>query len=147
MIMRNYIHLSIHVVSLQWRHNGYDGVWDHQPHDWLLNRLFRRIDQRKHLRHWWKSSASLAFVRGINRWPVNSPHKGPVTRKMLPFDDVIMLPGFGTESTLRSRILWEYYQTSNISGTKSQNYNVSRIVLQLSLPSPLKPGVKSRMKL
>ena len=42
-------------------------------------------DQRKH-----QSSASLAFVRGINRWPVNSPHKGPVTRKMFPFDDVIM---------------------------------------------------------
>ena len=28
--------------------------------------------------------------RGINRWPVISPHKGPVTRKMFPFDDVIM---------------------------------------------------------
>ena len=36
------------------------------------------------------SSASLAFVRGIRRWPVNSSHKGPVTRKMFPFDDVIM---------------------------------------------------------
>ena len=42
-------------------------------------------DQRKH-----QSSASLAFVRGIHRWPVNSPHKWPVTRKMFPFDDVIM---------------------------------------------------------
>ena len=42
-------------------------------------------DQRKH-----QSSASLAFVRGIHRWPVNSPHKGSVTRKMFPFDDVIM---------------------------------------------------------
>ena len=42
-------------------------------------------DQRKH-----QSSALLAFVRGIHRWPVNSPHKGPVTRKMFPFDDVIM---------------------------------------------------------
>ena len=38
-----------------------------------------------------ESSASLAFVRGIHRWPVNSPHKGPVTRKMFPFDDIIML--------------------------------------------------------
>ena len=37
-----------------------------------------------------QSSASLAFVRGIYRWPVNSPHKGPVTRKMFPFDDAIM---------------------------------------------------------
>ena len=43
--------------------------------------------QRKH-----QSSASLAYVRGIHRWPVNSPHKGPVTRKMFPFDDVIMIP-------------------------------------------------------
>ena len=38
-----------------------------------------------------QSSASLAFMRGIHRWPVDSPHKGPVTRKMLPFEDVIML--------------------------------------------------------
>ena len=42
-------------------------------------------DQRIH-----QSSASLAFVRGIHRWPVNSPHKGPVTRKMFPFYEVIM---------------------------------------------------------
>ena len=42
-------------------------------------------DQRKH-----QSSASLAFVLGIHRWPVESPHKGPVTRKMFPFDDVIV---------------------------------------------------------
>ena len=39
----------------------------------------------------YQSSASLAFVWGIHRWPVNSPHKWPVTRKIFPFDDVIML--------------------------------------------------------
>ena len=38
----------------------------------------------------YQGSASLAFVRGIHRRPVNSPHKGPVTRKMFPFDDIIM---------------------------------------------------------
>ena len=42
-------------------------------------------DQRKQ-----QSSASLAFVQGIHRWPVNSPHKWSVTRKIFPFDDVIM---------------------------------------------------------
>ena len=42
-------------------------------------------DQRKH-----QSSASLAFVRGIHLRPVNSPYKWPVTRKMFPFDDIIM---------------------------------------------------------
>ena len=39
----------------------------------------------------WKYKSSLVFVRGIHRRPVNSPHKGPVTRKMFPFDDVIMV--------------------------------------------------------
>ena len=43
------------------------------------------VDQSKH-----QSSASLAFVWGIHRGPVNSPHKGPVTRNVFPFDDVIM---------------------------------------------------------
>ena len=42
--------------------------------------------RRKH-----QSSASLAFVRGIHRWPGNSSHKWPLTRKMFPFDDVIMV--------------------------------------------------------
>ena len=37
-----------------------------------------------------ESSASLAFVRWIHQWPVNSPHKWPVTWKKFPFDDVIM---------------------------------------------------------
>ena len=71
-------------TSLQWRHNGRDGVSNHQRLDCFLSRLFRRRS-KKH-----QSSASLAFVRGIHRWPVNSPHKGPVTRNMFPFDDVIM---------------------------------------------------------
>ena len=43
-------------------------------------------DERKH-----QSSSSLAFVRGIHRWPGNSPYKASVARKMFPFDDVIML--------------------------------------------------------
>ena len=47
--------------------------------------VYSGADQRKH-----QSSVSLAFVRGIRRWPINSPHKGPVTRKLFPFDDVIM---------------------------------------------------------
>ena len=47
--------------------------------------FYSGADQRKD-----QSSASLAFARVIHRWPVNSPHKRPVTRKMFPFDDVIM---------------------------------------------------------
>ena len=47
--------------------------------------VYSGTDQRKR-----QSSASLAFVRGIHRWPVNSPHKGPVTRKMFPFHEIIM---------------------------------------------------------
>ena len=70
--------------SLQWRHNGRDGVSNHQPQI-VYSSVYSGTDQRKH-----QSFASLAFVRGIHRWPVNSPHKRPVTRKMFPFDDGIM---------------------------------------------------------
>ena len=51
----------------------------------VYSAVYSGRDQRKH-----QSSASLAIVRGIHRWPVNSPHKWPVTRNILPFDDVIM---------------------------------------------------------
>ena len=40
-----------------------------------------------------------------------------------------------------------YHQTSSVSNTKTPNLNVSRLVLQLSLPNPLKPGVKSWVKM
>ena len=67
----------------------------------VYSTVYSEADQRKH-----QSSASLAFVRGIHRAPVNSPHKWPVTRKMFPFDDVIM-------SSVRTR-----YGMSNIKPWK-----------------------------
>ena len=57
------------------------------PASRLLTQPFiQSVDQEKH-----QSSTSLAFERRIHRWPMNYPHKGPVTRKMFPFDDVIMM--------------------------------------------------------
>ena len=70
--------------------------------------LIQGADQRKH-----QSSTSLAFARGIHRWPVNSPHKRPVTRKMFPFDDVIMEPCFARvifiviSSPMFSRVVYD----------------------------------------
>ena len=52
----------------------------------VYSTVYSDADQRKH-----QSSASLDFVRGIHRGPVNSMHKWPVTRKMFLFDDVIMV--------------------------------------------------------
>ena len=70
--------------SLQWRHNDHDGVLNHQPHGCLLNRLFgRRSKKTSKLR-------VTGLCAGNSPGPVNTPHKGPVTRKMFPFDDVIM---------------------------------------------------------
>ena len=70
--------------QLRWRHNDamasqISGVTI------LCSTVCCGADQRKH-----QSSASLASVRGIFPWPLDSPHKRPVTRKMFPFDDVIM---------------------------------------------------------
>ena len=51
----------------------------------VYSNVYSDAGQGKH-----QSSVSLASVRGIHRGPVNAPHKWPVTRKMYPFDDVIM---------------------------------------------------------
>ena len=76
-------------LPLQWRHNDViKGAMASQitsPTS-IYPTVYSGADQRKH-----QSSAPLAFVRGIHRRPVNSQHKGPVTRKKFPFDDVIML--------------------------------------------------------
>ena len=72
--------------SLHWRHNDHDGVSNHQPHGCLLNRLFRRRSKKI------SKLRVTGLCEGSSPGPVNSPHKWPVTRKMFPFDDVIMDP-------------------------------------------------------
>ena len=72
--------------TLQWRNNGamasqITGVLV------VYSTVCWGTAQREH-----QSCTSLAFVRRIHRWPVNSPHKRSVTRKMFPFDDVITCP-------------------------------------------------------
>ena len=64
--------------SLRWRHNGHDGVSNHQPRHCLLNRLFGCRSKK----------TSKLRVTGLCAG--KSPHKWPVTRKIFPFDDVIM---------------------------------------------------------
>ena len=75
---------NYYILTLHWRHNDHDGVSNHQPHGCLLNCLFgRRSKKTSKLR-------VTGLCAGNSPGPVNSPHKGPVTRKMFPFDDVIM---------------------------------------------------------
>ena len=68
------------LAALQWRHNERDGYSNHQPCDYLLNRLFRRRSK--------KTSAFrlTCLCEGNPPMTDGSPHKRPVTRKMLPFD-------------------------------------------------------------
>ena len=71
-------------IALRWHHKKRDGA---QITSFTIVYLtvYSDVDQHKH-----QSSASLAFFIGIHRRPVNFPHKGPVTPKMIPIDDVIM---------------------------------------------------------
>ena len=73
------------VLSLQWRNNDHDSVSNHQPRGCLLNLLFRRRSKKT------SKLRVTGLCVGNSPGPVNSPHKGPVTRKMFPFDDVIMV--------------------------------------------------------
>ena len=88
--------------------------------------VYSNADKRKH-----QSSASLAFVRGIHRGPVNSPHKWPVTR-MFPFDDVIMWiistctkPHPNYQITIRVDISWDilYRQHHSVIHAVSSVYD------------------------
>ena len=71
-------------VPLQWHRNEHDCISNHWHLD-VCSAVYSGADQRKD-----QSSVSLAFVRGIHQWPVDSSHKGPLTQKMFPFDDIIV---------------------------------------------------------
>ena len=66
-------------------HYDHDSVSNHQPRRCLLNRLFRRRSKKT------SKLRVTGLCVGNSPGPVNTPHKGPVTRKMFPFDDVIMV--------------------------------------------------------
>ena len=71
--------------SLQWRYNGRDSVSNHQPRECLFTQPFNKAQIKENIkvpRHW-------PFV-GYSPETGEFPHKGPVTRKMFPFDDVII---------------------------------------------------------
>ena len=76
--------LNVRVSLFWWRHNDHDSVLNHQPQDCLLNRLFRRRSKKT------SKLRVTGLCVGNSPLPVNSPRKGPVTRKLCPFDDYIM---------------------------------------------------------
>ena len=71
----------------------------------VFSNFYRYADQRKH-----QSSASLADVRGIHRGLVNSPHRWTVTRKMFPFDVIMVCLGLHTDSF--THITQGYFSTN-----------------------------------
>ena len=84
----------------------------------VYSAVYSDADQRKH-----QSSASLAFVGGIHRGPVNSPRKWPVTRKMFPFDDFIMYWHILAKVCSAIRSLWFI-----VLDIKCHGMNISTII-------------------
>ena len=104
----------------------------------IYSTVYSDAGQRKH-----QSSTSVTFVRGIHRWPINYPHKGPVTRKIFPFDDVII---FNENSGCAQRYM-ETYETfvlcilfSNQNADKS-GFMVSNEFYDISLIHALNENV------
>ena len=92
----------------------------------VYSTVYSGTDQRKH-----QNSASLVFVRGIHRWPVNSPHKGPVTRKMFPFDNVIMSFWYPNENLIHlyKSYLLKVYNPVSLNFSKRDLYDWSRFTI------------------
>ena len=82
----------------------------------VYSSVYSDADQRKH-----QSSASLAFVRGIHRGPVNSPHKWPVTRIMFPFDEVIMKRSYFSKTSPNQYCFTALIQYTMIRDTDIRN--------------------------
>ena len=86
----NYVSLNIAVsapekfFSLQWRHNGRDGISNHQLHDCLLSRLFRSTPKKISKLSVTGLCAGNSLVTG------EFPTEMASNAKMFPFDDVIM---------------------------------------------------------
>ena len=105
----------------------YSGIWKFSPRTnygdvimdamasqiTSLTTVYSTVDSGAHQRKY-QSSASLAFVRGIHRWPVNSLHKWPVTQKMFPFPDDIMKQSNTMESFAGSYQWGRSYSQLNI---------------------------------
>ena len=90
-------------LRAQWRQNECDCVSNHRRLDCLFNCLFRcRSKKTPKLR-------VTCLREAIHRWPMDSPHKWPVTRKMFPFDDVIM------QISLGDQIRCNIYKANNVS--------------------------------
>ena len=99
----------------------------------VYSTLYSDADQRKH-----QSSAWLAFVWGIHRGSVNSPHKWSVTRKMFPFDDVIMMNQFSARiyATLSFNDLTIQVQISHVYETWASPYPCLQMPLHLTITGP-----------
>ena len=100
----------------------------------VYSTVYSGANQRKH-----QSSASLTFVRGIPRSLVNSPHKWPVTRKMFPFDDVIMMFSAAMTSCVVSEMAQPYrgfLQLCRYSQTFIRTF-ITLLYTQSSLPCSL----------
>ena len=71
----NDIEFKLPSCALRWLHNELVGVSNHRRLDCLLNRLFRRITKEA------PKLRITGLCEGNQRWPVDSPHKGPMTRR------------------------------------------------------------------
>ena len=104
--------------SLQWRHNERDGVSNQQRLDCLLNRFFK-VQIKENI------EASLAFVQGIHRWPVNSPHKEPVPQKMFPCDDVITCLAIICNKTSSEQMFARFHDALCVTSAQWVNFKKS----------------------
>ena len=98
----------------------------------VCSTVYSGIDQRKH-----QSSSSLAFVRGIHRWPVNSPHKGRVTWKRFlmtsSYVEWILLDPTSVQSSLwLDPCYMRAMKNGNVSMMTSSNGKVLRVTGHLS---------------
>ena len=115
-------------ITLQWRCNERDGVSNHQPHDCLLNRLFRRRPKKTPKLH----------VTGLCAG--NSPVKGTVTRKMFQFDDIVMVDDDDDITMINITYWWHslFYSKANITRREHRTWYLCQTCRKIGISMPFK---------
>ena len=114
-----FLHVLVVMPPLQWRHNGHDSVSNHQPHDCLLNRVFRRRSKK----------TSKLFVIGLCAG--NSPETGEFPAQMASNAENVSIWWRNHADKLKHNLIWG--RVCNTKGRSHGNIGLDLVNEHLNL--------------
>ena len=161
-----FLNIGIHIKKTRWSYIGVSRYWNsHYKEKASSNSLYfllwKFLCMKTQSLYWnWPLQVELHQIHKMESFwlkdlsIVVQNQKFPGKKDINETSETLLFVSPSVKASLQRKLrwlqswkFWQYRKTSSIIRTKSQNLNVSYLVLQLSLPNPLKPGVQLRMKM